>query len=81
MIVRVPVAHDLPTGLCRATVFDIPSGPPPSVRTKEVSGAFARAEVKLLASLDSSADPLSAVERGASFEHENVYAVTFGNSA
>jgi thiopurine S-methyltransferase len=61
--------------------FDIPGGPPFSVPPEEVSRAFTGAEVRLLASLDSSADPPSAVERGATFEHENVYSVTFGNSA
>jgi len=48
---------------------------------EEVSGAFPGAEVKLLASLDSSSEPRSAVKRGAGFEHENVYAVAFGHSA
>ncbi len=48
---------------------------------EEVSGAYAGAEVRLLASLDSSADPRSAVKRGARFEHEDVYVLTFGNSA
>jgi thiopurine S-methyltransferase len=57
--------------------FDVPGGPPFSVPPEEVSDAFAGAEVRLLASLDSSADPPSAVERGATFEHENVYVVTF----
>ena len=57
--------------------FDVPGGPPFSVPPEEVSEAFAGAEVRLLASLDSSADPPSAVDRGASFEHENVYAVAF----
>jgi len=57
--------------------FDAPGGPPFSVPPEEVSDAFRGAEVQLLASLDSSADPPSAVERGASFEHENVYVVTF----
>ena len=57
--------------------FDAPGGPPFSVPPEEVSEAFAGAEVRLLASLDSSADPPRAVERGASFEHENVYEVTF----
>jgi thiopurine S-methyltransferase len=61
--------------------FDVPGGPPFSVPPEEVSAAFPGAEVRLLASLDSSADPPRAVERGASFEHENVYVVTFGNSA
>jgi thiopurine S-methyltransferase len=60
--------------------FDVPGGPPFSVPPEEVSGAFAGAEIRLLASLDSSADLPSAVERGARFEHENVYAVTFGKS-
>jgi len=57
--------------------FDVPGGPPFSVPPEEVSDAYAAAEVTLLASLDSSADPPSAVDRGASFEHENVYVVTF----
>jgi len=57
--------------------FDAPGGPPFSVPPEEVSDAFAAAEVRLLASLDSSADPPSALDRGASFEHENVYVVTF----
>jgi len=56
---------------------DAPGGPPFSVPPAEVSDAFAGAEVRLLASLDSSADPPSAVERGATFEHENVYEVSF----
>jgi thiopurine S-methyltransferase len=57
--------------------FDLPGGPPFSVPPEEVSDAFAGAEVRLLATLDSSADPPSAVERGASFERENVYLVSF----
>jgi thiopurine S-methyltransferase len=61
--------------------FDVPGGPPFSVPPEEVSGAFASAKVRLLASLDSSADAPSAVARGASFELENVYLVTFGESA
>ena len=61
--------------------FDVPGGPPFSVPPEEVNGAFPGAEVRLLASLDSSADPPSAVKRGARFEHENVYVVTFGASA
>ena len=61
--------------------FDAPGGPPFSVPPAEVSGAFPSADVRLLASLDSSMSPRSAAKRGASFEHENVYAVTFGNSA
>src|SRR3954469_17239882 len=47
--------------------FDAAGGPPFSVPPEEVSEAFAGAEIKLLASVDSSADPPSAVERGASF--------------
>jgi thiopurine S-methyltransferase len=57
--------------------FDVAGGPPFSVPPEEVSAAFAGAEVRLLASLDSSTDLPSAVERGASFEHENVYVVSF----
>lgn len=57
--------------------FDAPGGPPFCVPPEEVSDAFAGAEVRLLASHDSSADPPSAAKRGASFEHENVYVVTF----
>jgi thiopurine S-methyltransferase len=58
--------------------FDVPGGPPFSVPPEELSEAFAGAEVTLVASLDSSADAPSAVERGATFEHENVHVVTFG---
>jgi thiopurine S-methyltransferase len=61
--------------------FDVPGGPPFSVPPEEVSGAFPGAKVRLLASLDSSSGPRSAVQRGARFEHENVYVVTFGSSA
>lgn len=57
--------------------FDAPGGPPFSVTPQEVSDAFAHAEIKPLASLDSSGDRPSAVQRGATFEHENVYAVSF----
>jgi thiopurine S-methyltransferase len=57
--------------------FDAPGGPPFSVPPEEVRDAFAQADIQLLASLDSSADPPRAVDRGASFEHENVYAVSF----
>ena len=58
--------------------FDVPGGPPFSVPPEEVSEAYApAAEVRLLASADSSKDPPSATARGASFEHENVYVVTF----
>jgi thiopurine S-methyltransferase len=57
--------------------FDAPGGPPFSVPPEEVSAAFAGAEIRLLASLDSSADPPTAVARGATFEHENVYLVSF----
>ncbi len=61
--------------------FDIPGGPPFSVPPEEVRDAYPNAGVRLLTSLDSSSNPRSATKRGASFEHENVYEVTFGNSA
>lgn len=57
--------------------FDVPGGPPFSVPPEEVSAAYAPADVKLLASVDTSADAPSALARGATFEHENVYEVTF----
>lgn len=57
--------------------FDASGGPPFSVPPEEVKEAYATAEVRLLSSSDSSADLPSATQRGATFEHENVYAVTF----
>jgi thiopurine S-methyltransferase len=58
--------------------FDAPGGPPFSVSPDEVRSSYAGARVTELASVDGSADAPGPVERGASFVHENVYAIEFG---
>jgi thiopurine S-methyltransferase len=57
--------------------FDAGGGPPFSVPTEEVVAAYTAADVTLLASVDASADTPEALERGATFVHENVYAIDF----
>jgi thiopurine S-methyltransferase len=58
--------------------FDAPGGPPFSVSPEEVSAAYAVAKVTALASVDARDDAPGPVERGATFVHENVYAIEFG---
>lgn len=58
--------------------FDAPGGPPFSVPPDEVARAYANADITLLGSADARADAPGAVERGATFVHENVYAIAFG---
>jgi thiopurine S-methyltransferase len=57
--------------------FDAADGPPFSVSPEEVAAAYASAKVAQLASVDSRDDAPGPVERGASFVHENVYAIEF----
>jgi thiopurine S-methyltransferase len=57
--------------------FDAPGGPPFSVSPEEVSAAYAVAKITLLASVDARDDAPGPVERGATFVHENVYAIAF----
>jgi thiopurine S-methyltransferase len=57
--------------------FDAPGGPPFSVSPEEVGTAYAAAKVTSLASVDARDDAPGPVERGATFVHENVYAITF----
>ena len=52
--------------------FDAGGGPPFSVPTEEVVAAYTAADVTLLASADASAYIPGALERGATFVHENV---------
>lgn len=59
--------------------FDAPGGPPFSVSPEEVSTAYAGAKkLSPLASVDAKSETPGPVERGASFVHENVYAIEFG---
>lgn len=56
--------------------FDAPGGPPFSVSPEEVASAYAAAKtVTQLASEDAREDAPGPVERGATFVHENVYAI------
>lgn len=58
--------------------FDAAGGPPFSVAPEEVTSAYAAAAtVTLLASVDAREDAPGPVERGATFVHENAYAITF----
>lgn len=58
--------------------FDASGGPPFSVAPEEVAAAYAAASsIKELASVDAREDAPGPVERGASFVHENVYAIAF----
>jgi thiopurine S-methyltransferase len=59
---------------------DAPGGPPFSVPPQEVLNLYRSAQIKALTSVDARADFPGPVERGASFVHENVYAVSFGQS-
>ena len=59
--------------------FDAEGGPPFSVSPEEVSALYANAtEIRQLASVDARAELPEVIARGASFVHEQVYAVTFG---
>jgi thiopurine S-methyltransferase len=59
--------------------FDAAGGPPFSVPPEEVAAAYASAKkLTQLASVDAKSDTPGPVERGASFVHENVYAIEFG---
>lgn len=56
--------------------FDALGGPPFSVSPEEVAQAYAAAKTRtLLASVDVKSETPGPVERGASFVHENVYAI------
>jgi hypothetical protein len=58
--------------------FDAPGGPPFSVSPEEVSELYgAAAEIRRLAVLDARADTPEPIERGASYVHEIVYAISF----
>jgi thiopurine S-methyltransferase len=58
--------------------FDAQGGPPFSVSPEEVAMAYAAAKkLTLLASVDAREDAPGPIERGASFVHENVYAIEF----
>jgi thiopurine S-methyltransferase len=60
--------------------FDAPDGPPFSVAPAEVKTAYAAAKnIRELASVDAKNETPGPVERGASFVHENVYAIEFGS--
>jgi thiopurine S-methyltransferase len=59
---------------------DATGGPPFSVDPDEVKALYRSAEIKLLASEDGRTDFPGPVERGASFVHENVSAVNFGQA-
>jgi len=55
--------------------FDAPGGPPFSVPPEEVAAAYAGMKLNLLTSVDAREDAPGPVERGATFVHENVYAI------
>lgn len=58
--------------------FDAAGGPPFSVSAEEVRELYAGAsEIRCLATLDARADNPEPIERGASYVHEMVYAVSF----
>ena len=57
--------------------FDVGGGPPFSVSPAEVAAAYAGAKITQLASVDARAEVPAAVESGATFVHEDVYAVEF----
>ncbi|MGN6145707.1 MAG: hypothetical protein ACTHOP_19205, partial [Mesorhizobium sp.] len=57
--------------------FDAPGGPPFSVSEEEVRELYAAAEIRCLSTLDARADSPDPIERGASYVHEQVYAVSF----
>jgi len=59
--------------------FDAPGGPPFSVSREEVRELYAQAtEIRQLESVDARAEVPEVIARGATFVHEQVYAVTFG---
>lgn len=58
--------------------FDAEGGPPFSVGTPEVEGAYGAQNVTLLETTDARADAPGPVERGASYVHENVYGINVG---
>jgi len=57
--------------------FDAAGGPPFSVSPSEVAAAYADAKVTQLASVDARAELPAAVEKGATFVHEDVFAIEF----
>ena len=58
--------------------FDAPAGPPFSVTPEDVASAYAGAKkITQLASVDAKSDTPGAIERGATFVHENVHAIEF----
>jgi len=57
--------------------FDAAGGPPFSVSPEEVQSAYAGARISELSSDDASHDAPGPIERGASFVHENAYAIEF----
>lgn len=58
--------------------FDLEGGPPFSVSPDEVKAAYPDATIKQLASHDDRAEMPEAIEKGATFVYENVYAIEFG---
>jgi thiopurine S-methyltransferase len=60
--------------------FDAPDGPPFSVAPDEVTTAYTAARnIASLASVDAKSETPGVSERGATFVHENVYAIEFGS--
>ena len=57
--------------------YDAVGGPPFSVPPEEVERTYADARVSLLESVDAYAETPGPVSRGASFVHENAYAIEF----
>ena len=57
---------------------DAAGDPPFLVSPAEVAAAYATAKITPLASIDARDDAPGPVERGASFVHENVYAIELG---
>lgn len=58
--------------------YDAEGGPPFSVSPGEVAAAYPNASVKLLVSSDARAEMPTLVESGATFVHDDVYAIEFG---
>jgi hypothetical protein len=57
--------------------FDAEGGPPFSVSPAEVAASYAEAKITHLASNDARTELPSLIESGASFVHEDVYAIEF----
>ena len=58
--------------------FDADGGPPFSVSAAEVAAAYPDAKITQLASADASGELPELLQAGASFVHEQVYAIEFG---